>query len=225
MRVYLITLAELVSVPISEKAALLDAELKEYDKATGFWRPRLEGTLLECSARVVQQVREEIRFADDNIENEEAKNRRKQRAYSKRANMMHALFFDWKTSESQDWGGSAPGIFEAKILRHSVMVFGEFCSMSQSLPEPIKSRFSTPPSYEVGTDFPPDLSADSPVRAIDLPGWWVFHRKEIEALKRGYGSMDKHLLFNGRREWDELFEDHDKCPGYDFAFFEDDASW
>lgn len=78
--------------------------------------------------------------------------------------------------------------------------------MSQVVPDPVKSRFSTFPNFAYGANFPPDLPADSSIREMYLPGCWVFYREEIEALNQGF------------------FREHDEYPSYDFAFFEDDAS-
>jgi len=206
MRVYLITLAELVSVPVSETAALLDAKSKnERDEVTGRLLPHREGALLECTARVIQRARDHIRFADDNIEDKEARNKHKQRAYSTLSDVRDALFFDWEISESK-WPGPAPGIDFAAYIRRSSYAYFHLRDMSQGLPEPVRRRFSTFPSFSNGADFPPDLPADSPIQGMDLTGFWVFYREEIKALKQGYEGMNKDLFsLYVQSEWNQLF--------------------
>lgn len=208
MRVFLITLSELMTASPSVKLAMLNPESKvELDEASGQWLIRHKYTPLEITARVIRNARDSIRSADNNIKNEKARNLHKSIAYSDLDGVRGALFFEWEYSES----GPAPGVVHTPCILHSGLVHDYLQDMSQGLPEPIKKRFSTYPNFGYGADFPPDLAADSPIRASNLSGCWVFYRKEIEALKQGYEGIDKDYLFSPyiQSAWNLLFRDHD----------------
>ena len=70
-----------------------------------------------------------------------------------------------------------------------------------------------------GADFPEGLSASSPLRLLDFPGWQFFDRPEVAAMLGAVHEaleQEKELLYE--EEWEELATEWRK-KSYDFALF------
>ena len=120
------------------------------------------------------------------------------------------------------WRHGAPGITAIAAIRGLGAAIEDLEALAADLPEPLRRRLAEGPADDPsgGTDFPPDLPADSPLRALDFYGWQLLAREDFEALRARYLAADKEALAigsDGFEDWGELFAPREEP--YDYVLF------
>jgi hypothetical protein len=247
MRIYTITVRELLAAPLSNRIG--EHYRFGWPRAVSPEPPSREDNVFDWAARELEWAKDTLRVANS-IEGEKDREKYRLRAWETEAFVRDVLFDGsenyWELPDSERRYYPAPGIIYAGDIRHSEYVCQDLRTMCCYLPEPSRSaimaRFSDY-NIEYGADFPRDVSANSLIRSINLPGCLVLHRHEVEMVKRGYESMGEELgraegnsvdgvftetgklygIYTQAWEWDNFFEEHDRHPEYDFAFFHNQA--
>jgi hypothetical protein len=247
MGIYAIIVRELLAAPLSIRIG--EPYRFGWPRAVSPEPPPREENVLDWAASGFEWAKDTLRLADS-IEGEEEREKSRLRAWETEASVNDVLFDGsenyWELPDSERRGYLAPGIIYAGDVRHSEYVYQDMRAMCCYLPEPTRSaimaRFGDH-NIEHGADFPRDVSANSLIRSLNLPGCLVLHRHEVKMVKKGYESMGEELgrsegnsvdgvftetgklygIYTQAWAWNDFFEERDRCPGYDFAFFHTQA--
>jgi len=247
MRIYAISVRELMAAPLPKR--IEEPYRFGWLRAVRREPPSREGNVFDWAAREVEWAKDTVRLAES-FEDEEQREKYRLRAWETEEFVKDVLFDGsenyWGSPDSERWGYPAPGVIYAGDIRHSGNVYQDMRTMCCYLPEPTRAAITARLGdyhIEYGADIPRDLPENSLIRSLNLPGCLVLRRHEVEMVKRGYESMGEVLgrtegnridgvftengelygIYTQAWEWDDFFEEHDRCPGYDFAFFYNQA--